>query len=151
MSTYLRLLDFFMKLLLKILIRPKWAKTDFLLPFFHSGSTKTNLLLIFGRFCLIKSVIFLLQSENNHPIKIWREKATKLKNLVLVLPKLGFWCFRTNQKIQWKNVKDKKVILSTFFIVPANNQVYLWLTVKNHATSFRYTENSDLAGSNKNW
>ena len=25
---------------------------------------------------------------------------------------------------------DKKVILSTFFIVPANNQVYLWLTVK---------------------
>ena len=27
-------------------------------------------------------------------------------------------------------MKDKKVILSTFFIVPANNQVYLWLTVK---------------------
>ena len=47
-------------------------------------------------------------------------------------------------------VYDQKVIKSTFFIEHTNYIVYFWLSVKNnHAISFRFTENSNLAGSKK--
>ena len=81
-------------------INVTWAKTDFLLPFFHSGSTKTNFNADYWSLLLDqKSSFFQYVLVYTQPTKIWREKGTKqIKILVLVLPELGFWCFRKAQK-----------------------------------------------------
>ena len=64
------------------------AKTDFLLPFSHSGSTKTNFNAYFWLLLLDqKSSFFQYVLVYTQPTQIWREKGIKQIKILV-------WCFR---------------------------------------------------------
>ena len=93
------------------------AKKNFFYHFSLSGNTKTNFNAHYWLLLLDQKSSFfhyvLLDTEVN---KIWREKGTKqIKILVLVLPELGFWCFRKAQKyFKTGNCIGSKIYLVNF-------------------------------------
>ena len=98
----------------------KGQKQIFFYHFSILEASKLILALIFGRFCLIKNVLFFNMCQSTlKPNNIWRENGTKqIQILVLVLSELGFWCFQKAQKyFKTRNcigLKKKKKMVNFF-------------------------------------